>query len=174
MGFDPTGRLLPTPDDPDAPARAERLRQLGVGAEADPAFDAAARDLARLAGTPLALVTFVGERHQFFAGLYPPPGQGESRTAPRDRGFCPYVVVRRKALVLDDVTDYPRFAGNPVVDEEGIRSYLGAPLLDLDGRALGTVCVLDRLPRPWGRPGLESIKAAAAELSARILAGAAG
>ncbi|WP_052850661.1 GAF domain-containing protein [Streptomyces avicenniae] len=171
MGFDPTGRLLLTPDDPDAPARAERLRELGVGGAPDPAFDAAARDLARLAGTPFALVNFIGEREQFFAGLYAAPGEGTGRTMPRDRGFCPYVVVRRKALVLDDVGDYPRFAGNPLVDEEGIRSYLGAPLLDADGRALGTVCVLDRLPRPWGRAGLESIKAAAAELSGRILAG---
>jgi GAF domain-containing protein len=59
-------------------------------------------------------------------------------------------VVRRKALVLDDVCDYPRFAGNPVVDKIGIRSYLGAPLLDdRTGTALGTVCVVATEPRPW-------------------------
>jgi GAF domain-containing protein len=70
--------------------------------------------------------------------------------------------------VLDDVCDYPRFAGNPVVDEIGIRSYLGAPLIDRTGIALGTVCVVDIEPRPWGRPGLETIKALAAELVAQI------
>jgi GAF domain-containing protein len=73
-------------------------------------------------------------------------------------------VVRRKALVLDDVCDYPRFASNPVVDEIGIRSYLGAPLIDRTGATLGTVCVVDTEPRPWGRPGLQTIKTMAAEL----------
>lgn len=56
-----------------------------------------------------------------------PPSIGPGRHMAREYGFCPHVVVRRKALVLEDVRDYPRFAGNPVVDEYGIRSYLGAP-----------------------------------------------
>jgi GAF domain-containing protein len=73
-------------------------------------------------------------------------------------------VVRRRALALEDVRDFPRFAGNAVVDDLGIRSYLGAPLLDSTGMALGTVCVADVAPRAWGREGLESIKATAAEL----------
>jgi GAF domain-containing protein len=55
-----------------------------------------------------------------------------------------------------------------VVDEIGIRSYLGAPLIDRTGIALGTVCVVDIEPRPWGRPGLETIKTLAAELVAEI------
>ncbi|MEU0066956.1 GAF domain-containing protein, partial [Streptomyces albidoflavus] len=86
----------------------------------------------------------------------------------RDHGYCPYVVVRRKALVLEDVCDFPRFAGNPVVDEIGIRSYLGAPLIDRTGLALGTVCVVDTQPRPWGRAGLDTIKAMAAELAEQL------
>lgn len=78
------------------------------------------------------------------------------------------MVVRRKALVLEDVCDYPRFAGNPVVDEIGIRSYMGAPLIDRSGVALGTICVVDTDVRPWGRAGLETIKALAAELMEQI------
>ncbi|MYX42409.1 GAF domain-containing protein, partial [Streptomyces sp. SID89] len=78
------------------------------------------------------------------------------------------VVVRRKALVLEDVRDYPRFAGNPVVDEYGIRSYLGAPLIDSTRTVLGTVCVVAMEPRPWGREGLDAIKSAAAELAPRL------
>ncbi|MFJ1249357.1 GAF domain-containing protein, partial [Streptomyces albidoflavus] len=87
---------------------------------------------------------------------------------PPDSAYCPYVVVRRKALVLEDVCDFPRFAGNPVVDEIGIRSYLGAPLIDRTGLALGTVCVVDTQPRPWGRAGLDTIKAMAAELTEQL------
>ncbi|ARX87922.1 histidine kinase [Streptomyces alboflavus] len=77
-------------------------------------------------------------------------------------------MVRGRALVLEDVGDYPRFAGNPVVDEIGIRSYLGAPLADRTGLVLGTVCVADVRPRPWGRAGLDTIKAMAAELAERV------
>ncbi|MFD6290810.1 GAF domain-containing protein [Streptomyces sp. NPDC060205] len=229
----PAGRLLLTPVDKEAPARTCRLRVLGLGERAEPALDAFARRLAELAGAPYAMVNFVGEERQFFAGLHAqpphvrPPYAGASharlpdtrhdamatgtgtgtgtgsdrgggsgsggdtirgdairgdadlgRPAPlsigpgrhmaRDYGFCPHVVVRHKALVLEDVRDYPRFAGNPVVDEYGIHSYLGAPLLDRTGIALGTVCVADVEPRPWGRSGLDTIKAMAAELVEQI------
>ncbi|GGL67017.1 histidine kinase [Streptomyces fumigatiscleroticus] len=182
MSYDPprpAGRMLLTPEDREAPARTRRLRRLGLGRRPEPAFDAFAAHLAVLAGTPYAMVNFIDEDGQFFAGLHVPRGPGArvrteetkpevGRCLARDHGFCPHVVVRRKALVLEDVCDYPRFAGNPVVDEFGIRSYLGAPLIDSTGMVLGTVCVVDVEPRPWGRRGLETIKAEAAELVARI------
>jgi len=174
----PVRGLLLTPEDKEAPARTSRLRGLGLGERPEPALDAFADHLARLTGAPYAMVNFVGEDRQFFAGLRVPvaapvvredgsrPEVG--RVLPRDHGFCPHVVVRRKALVLEDVRDYPRFAGNPVVDEYGIRSYLGAPLIDSSGMALGTVCAADVAPRAWGRTGLETIKSLAAELAAHM------
>ncbi|ALC19264.1 GAF domain-containing protein [Streptomyces pristinaespiralis] len=181
MTYDPTGHLLLTPVDREAPARVQRLRRLGFGERPDAAFDDFARNLAEVTGSPYAMVNFIDERRQFFAGLHTPSGtRGESgpgratgaagvgRSMARDHGYCPHVVVRRKALVLEDVCDYPRFAGNPVVDEIGIRSYLGAPLIDRTGIALGTVCVVDTAPRPWGRAGLETIKSLAADLVEQI------
>ncbi|WP_217207987.1 GAF domain-containing protein [Streptomyces sp. AC550_RSS872] len=174
----PVARLLLTPEDKEAPARARRLFQLGLGEHPDPALDVFADHLAELTGAPYAMVNFVGENRQFFAGLHVRPTVSPARgddTKPelgrhleRDHGFCPHVVVRHKALVLEDVRDYPRFAGNPIVDEYGIRSYLGAPLIDSAGMALGTVCVVDVEPRPWGKAGLETIKASAAELVMRL------
>ncbi|GGT31970.1 GAF domain-containing protein [Streptomyces chromofuscus] len=174
----PAGRLLLTPEDKQAPERTRRLRLLGLGERPEPALDAFASRLASLTGAPYAMVNFLGEHGQFFAGLHAPvvglvaredgtrPVMG--RFLPRDHGFCPHVVVRHKALVLEDVRDYPRFAGNPVVDEYGIHSYLGAPLIDTTGMVLGTVCVADVSPRAWGRSGLESIKATAADLVVRL------
>ncbi|MFC8918581.1 GAF domain-containing protein [Streptomyces sp. NPDC047821] len=182
MTYDPTGHLLLTPVDREAPLRVQRLRQLGIGERPDPDFDAFADKLAQVTGAPYSMVNFIDENRQFFAGLHTPNGTqsaeqlnataaaggGVSRYMARDHGYCPHVVVRRKALVLEDVCDYPRFAGNPVVDEIGIRSYLGAPLIDRTGTALGTICVVDTEPRPWGRPGLETIKSLAAELVEQI------
>ena len=182
MSYDPTSHLLLTPDDAEAPRRVVRLRELGIGDAPVPEFDEFARKLARVTGAPYAMVNFIDEHRQYFAGLYTPAaGQavelspasgtrtaGPGRVMARDHGYCPHVVVRRKALVLEDVCDYPRFAGNPVVDEIGIRSYLGAPLIDRTDMTLGTVCVVDQEPRPWGRQGLEQIKSMAAELVERI------
>ncbi|MGW7288869.1 GAF domain-containing protein [Streptomyces sp. NPDC054847] len=177
MTYSPTGRLLLTPVDPEAPARVRRLRRLGLGEHPDAAFDDFARKLAGVTGAPYSMVNFIDENRQFFAGLHAPsgthgggePGRAEvGRFMDRDHGYCPHVVVRRKALVLEDVCDYPRFAGNPVVDEIGIRSYLGAPLIDRTGIALGTVCVVDTEPRRWGREGLETIKSLAADLVQQI------
>ncbi|MCB5906089.1 GAF domain-containing protein [Streptomyces pinistramenti] len=179
--YDPTRHLLLTPEDEEAPARVARLQALGIGQSPLPAFDDFARKLARTTRAPYSMVNFIDERQQYFAGLYTPsddqapielgpaPASAQpGRVMARDHGYCPHVVVRRKALVLEDVCDYPRFAGNPVVDEIGIRSYLGAPLIDRTGMALGTVCVVDLEPRPWGRAGLETIKAMAAELVEQI------
>ncbi|MGW4820664.1 GAF domain-containing protein [Streptomyces sp. NPDC004227] len=186
MSYDPprpAGRLLLTPEDKDAPARTERLRRLGLGERPEPALDAYADRLAAFTRAPYAMVNFLDVEGQFFAGLHRPErdvltvdtgadGDGSrrelGRRLARDHGFCPHVVVRRKALVLEDVSDYPRFAGNPIVDEFGIRSYLGAPLIDSTQMVLGTVCVVDVELRPWGREGLRTIKAAAAELAPRL------
>ncbi|WAL99172.1 GAF domain-containing protein [Streptomyces sp. Je 1-369] len=170
MMHDPTGRLLLTPVDNEAPARVRRLRGLGIGQYPEPAFDAFADRLADMTGAPYAMVNFLDENGQFFAGLHAPghPERAAGRYMTRDHGYCPHVVVRRRALVLEDVRDFPRFAGNPVVDETGIRSYLGAPLIDRTATVLGTVCVVDVEPRRWGTAGLDTIKRMAGELVEQI------
>jgi GAF domain-containing protein len=182
LATDPTGHLL-TPVDPELPQREKRLREIGLGLGPDQEFDAFARNLADAARSligagdaPFAFVNFITDR-QHISGLYVAGQDSGSaaesvavdlREGPLDFGFCPHVVVRRKALVLDDVCDYPRFAGNPIVDQLGIRTYLGAPLIDRTGTTLGTICVVDREPRPWGHPGLSLIKEMAADLMQRI------
>lgn len=174
MMFEPAGHLF-TPMDEDAPKRVARLRELGLGDRPEPEFDEFARMLATSTKSPLAMVNFIGDERQYFAGLHAPamvqggPGavaaaDDPARFMTKEQGWCPHVVSRRLPLVLDDVCDYPRFAGNPVVDEFGIRSYLGAPLIDRTGTALGTICIVDLEPRPWGRPGLDFIKTKAAEI----------
>ncbi|MDX2591959.1 MULTISPECIES: GAF domain-containing protein [Streptomyces] len=176
--------LLLPPEDPQVSARSERLRELGIDARPDAELDAFARELAQRTGGCYAGVNFfLDADRQYFAGLYsaaqdttahvgpplleePVPG----RVMPRDidMGICPHVVKRRRALVLEDIRDFPRFAGNPVVDAIGVHSYLGAPLIDSTGVVLGTICVVDQDPQPWGREGLETIKAMAAELVGRL------
>lgn len=171
-------RLLKAPHDPDIPQRLARLAQLGLGTRPDAEFDQFAARLAAAAHAPYAMVNFVGDEEQYFAGLYGPDSAkadaleaassashaAPGRTMSREHGYCPHVVVRRKALVLDDVCAYPRFAVNPVVNSIGVRAYMGAPLIDRTGTALGTICVVNTEESNWGRPGLEMIKSMAAEV----------
>jgi GAF domain-containing protein len=175
MLYDLSGHHRLTPVDTEVPERMRRLRDLGLGSGPDTELDEFARRTGEITKAPLAMVNFIHDDRQYLGGLYTAATVPAAlraglsgRTFSRAHGYCPHVVVRRKALVLDDVCDYPRFAGNPVVDEIGIRSYLGAPLIDRTGVALGTVCVVDIEPRPWGRPGLETIKTLALELVAQI------
>ncbi|HEV2638937.1 MAG TPA: GAF domain-containing protein [Actinocrinis sp.] len=178
-------RLLDGPPTDDAQQRVTRQRELGLANVPDARFDELARKIVERTGALAAMVNLVGDQRQYFAGLAVKEGLGPSdpallgdpgREMDLDHGFCPHVVTRRKALVLDDVFAYPRFAGNPVVDELGVRSYLGAPIIDADGTVLGTVCAVDPSPRSgaeyegWGHRGLEVIKQVAGEVVAEIRA----
>lgn len=154
----PTANRLFVPSDPDAPRRLARLRELGLGQRPEPEFDAFARQLASNAGAPLAMVNFLRQDDQYFAGLYTPDLAEEgtvalpddpARVMRMDQGFCPIVVHHKVARVLADVHAYPRFQGNPVVDQFGIRAYMGAPLIDGTGTVLGTVCAVDTRQRNW-------------------------
>ena len=125
MTYDPTGHLLLTPIDKDAPARVQRLHELGLGERPEPAFDEFAHRLADVTGAPFSMVNFIDENRQFFAGLHTPEGThsgsdlgaaaagagGVGRVMARDHGDCPHGVGRRKALGLGDGCAYPRFAG---------------------------------------------------------------
>jgi GAF domain-containing protein len=143
--------------------RARRLAELGLALAPVPVLDALAGTIAADLGAPYAMVNLITDR-QHFAGLHTPPGSDlppVGRTMRLDHGYCPALLERRTALVLPDVYTVPRFSSNPVVDQIGIRSYAGAPLLDPDtGLVLGTVCVVGTGARPaaTARDTLQLIK----------------
>ena len=172
------GRPAPS----DAAARTARQRELGLASVPDSVFDEVARTAARRTGATAAMVNLVGERGQYFVGLYgEEPASGEpaflgdpGRFMDMDQGFCVHVVGRKAALTLDDVFEFSRFRGNPVVDELGVRSYIGVPLIDDDGTVIGTVCAIDPAPRSeaegnsWGNQGLQVLKEARDRVLAEI------
>lgn len=177
-------RLQPLAPDLDVTQRMTRLAELGLGTQPVRIFDDVARHLAEQASAEYAMVNFITDREQYFAGLHAPSGEkaealqaaqatvkvAPSRTMRHDQGYCPHVIRRRLSLVLDDVCQNPRFAVNPVVNEMHIRSYMGAPLIDdKTGVALGTVCAVSTSTSGWGRQGLDLIKATAAEVMAMIV-----
>jgi diguanylate cyclase (GGDEF)-like protein len=71
--------------------------------------------------------------------------------ASRDTSFCSHALLNDEVMVVEDAACDPRFAGNPAVIEQGLRFYAGAPLTTAEGFRLGTLCVMDHLPRKLSR-----------------------
>ncbi|MFD4480419.1 GAF domain-containing protein [Streptomyces sp. NPDC058471] len=124
-------------------------------------FDAFADLLSDESGLPWAMVNWFGIRpgQQLFVGLSNPVGTDlpqADRTMPElTHGWCPDVVENRRTLILHDTLAYAEFATNPVIDEFGIRTYQGTPLIDpRTDRVWGTICAIGQnvRDRSVGRP----------------------
>ena len=162
------GSGLSSPDADEETRRLEVLqsyRMLDTGPE--PAFDDIVSMASLMCGTPIALVTLIDNDRQWFKARV---GMELSET-PRDQAFCAHAIRNPSALLeVQDASKDPRFMFNPlVVGDPGIRFYAGAPLLTPSGAALGTVCVIDRVPReltPAMAQGLQALARQAGELLA--------
>ncbi|MGU3664187.1 PAS domain-containing protein [Methylobacterium sp. A49B] len=110
-------------------------------------FDDVVRLAARLCATPVALVSLVAHDRQWFkAGIGFPHCETDL-----DRSVCKFVLAEPDLLVIPDLTQDARTAANPLVTGgPGIRFYAGAPLRMADGSVLGSLCVIDTVPRPDG------------------------
>ena len=112
---------------------------------------------AALCGAPVALVTVLDETEQRFLARTGTELDG----TPRSISFCQHAILGDDVMVVTDATTDPRFADNPLVTGElNVRFYAGVPLHTDEGVGLGTLCVLDTVPRPEGltetqRQGLE-------------------
>lgn len=138
--------MLEAPPADDEILRLAELSACGVlDTPPEPEFDELARLAAQLCGTPIALVSLVTRTRQWFkARVGLEVGETERRVA-----FCAHAILRPlELLVVPDAQQDGRFADNPlVVGPPWIRFYAGAPLCTESGRALGTLCVIDRIPR---------------------------
>lgn len=107
---------------------------------------------AEICAAPIATVTVVEKERQLFLARL---GIDERET-PRPTSFCAHAMLGREAMVVTDAREDPRFAENPLVTGElGIRFYAGQPLLSSEGIPLGSLCVIDRVPRPDGLSALQ-------------------
>lgn len=109
-----------------------------------PAFDALTRAAALALRVPIALISLVDEERQWFKSVMGLP----LTETPRSISFCNHTIEGFEPMIVEDATRDLRFCHNPLVTgEPWVRFYAGAPLIDPEGFALGTLCVLDRVPR---------------------------
>jgi PAS domain S-box-containing protein len=134
---------VPLPD--DERARLARLRELAVlDTDPEPVFDSLTNTAADLCGVPIALVSLVDAQRQWFKSCI---GLGVRETG-RDVAFCSHAILDNGVMEVADTQLDPRFAANPLVTgDPHIRFYAGAPIVMPGGERIGTLCVIDRVPR---------------------------
>jgi len=134
---------------------ADRLKALHatglLDSEPEEAYDRITRAAASALDVPFALVSLVDIDRQYFksaAGLTVDTPQ--ERETPLERSLCQYAVASGTTLILDDARFDPVYKNHPAVADGTVVAYLGVPLIDAKGNAVGTLCVFDTKPRIWG------------------------
>ena len=129
----------------DEARRLEALRSYGVlDTLPEQALDELTKLAAAICEAPVALISLVDEHRQWFKARV----GVEVTETPRDIAFSAHALEQPGLFIVPDATQDERFAQNPAVTGElGVRFYAGAPLVTPEGAALGTLCVIDRVPR---------------------------
>lgn len=134
----------PVRDEPSRLAALHGLRVLDTVREEE--FDRLTRWAAEHFRVPTALVSLIDAERQWFKSAC---NFGVPET-PRDVAFCNYTILSSRPTVVEDAFSDLRFRDNPLVSgEPHIRFYAGAPIVTLEGYAIGTFCIIDRQPRQF-------------------------
>lgn len=130
------------------PRQSERLTALYSYEVLDTDREAEFDDIVKLAAaiceTPIAIINLIDAERQWFKAEV---GLGQTET-PLATSFCSHAILQDAFVEINDTATDPRMIGNPLVHgTPGLRFYAGALLKSENGLPIGTLCVLDLVPR---------------------------
>ena len=148
----PVADIIP----PDEAKRMAAVRRYNIlDTPLDGAFDRITALAARLFGVPIAIVSIVDEDRIWFKSHHGLP----VAQIDREPGLCASAILGNDPYLLADASIDPRSLANPLVAGDfGLRFYAGVPLTTSDGHNLGTLCVIDKEPRPIDQKQIEDLK----------------
>ena len=141
---------------PDEAKRMAAVRRYNIlDTPPDGAFDRITALAARRFGVPIAIVSIVDEDRIWFKSHHGLPVE----QIDREPGLCASAILGKDPYLLADASIDPRSLANPLVAGDfGLRFYAGAPLTTSDGHNLGTLCVIDKEPRPIDERQIEDLQ----------------
>src|SRR5689334_1666901 len=132
-------------------------------------FDRLTLMAARLLGASTSLISLVTEDRQFFkSAIGLPEPLASQRIAPLSFSFCSTVVSTGEPLIVEDARRHPLLRHSPAVRELGWVSYAGVPLITREGHVVGSLCVVDRMPRLWSERDIALLQDLAASAITEI------
>lgn len=150
----------------DEEARLQALYSYEVlDTMAEQSFDDICRFASLICGTPISLITLLDRNRQWFkaaVGL-------DVRETPREHSFCTHALLEDDMLVVEDAHDDERFLHSPLVlAKPQVRFYAGQPLRSTGGHALGTLCVIDTVPRKLSDDQKEAVRRLARQVEIQL------
>lgn len=123
--------------------------------EAEAIFDGITKLAVLIFEVPICLISLIDENRQWFKSRC---GLSASETS-RDASFCGHAINQTEIFYIEDATKDERFNDNPLVaGAPNIIFYAGNPLVDKNGYALGTLCIIDSKPRSLSKEQLLQLK----------------
>lgn len=150
---------LPFPIAPDETQRLAALQRSGlVNSAPEEIFDRLTWLASHTLKAPFALFTTLTSDRQWFKSKH---GLDINET-PRNWAFCNYTILQRGVFAIENLSGDKRFADNPAVKQDPkFRFYAGAPVVDADGFAFGSLCIMDRKPRSLNEEQTEVLRSLA-------------
>jgi len=120
---------------------------------------------AHICKVPIAMISLVDEVRQWFKSRL----GVEQQQTPREVAFCAHAILKNGPFIVTDAAKDRRFAHSALVTgEPHIRFYAGIPLINPEGLALGTLCVVDHQPRRLSAAQRKALQALSRQVMALL------